>query len=59
MMVANRHWSHPCILNIHPDEVREHRWDGNVKNLKKEYIQKIAEKFEDRVEELLREREEI
>ena len=29
----------------HSDEVREHRWDGNVKNLKKEYIQKIAEKF--------------
>ena len=43
----------------HSDEVREHRWDGNVKNLKKEYIQKIAEKFEDRVEELLRDREEI
>lgn len=43
----------------HSDEVREHRWDGNVENLKKEYIQKIAEKFEDRVEELLRDREEI
>ena len=43
----------------HSDEVREHRWDGNVENLKKEYIQKIAEKFEDRMEELLRDREEI
>lgn len=43
----------------HSDEVKEHRWDGNVENLKKEYIQKIAEKFEDRVEELLRDREEI
>ena len=39
--------------------MREHRWDGNVENLKKEYMQKIAEKFEDRVEELLRDREEI
>ena len=40
-------------------------WDGaeafgiQLENLKKEYIQKIAEKFEDRMEELLRDREEI